>query len=149
MAEEKKRRVSVSIQVEASAERALAAFLEVEQIKQWWGAARGLVEPRRGGVWPAAWGEPGQSYRFAVSGVVKSLKPAARLRLDPVVYFNHERGIFGPMRLTLMVKERDGRTRVRATQEGGGDGPEWEWFYETLKPGWKESLANLKRFLEK
>ncbi len=51
-----RRKVTRSVHIQASPERVLRAFLDVEQMKQWWGATRGLVEERRGGVWALAWG---------------------------------------------------------------------------------------------
>ncbi|MFB3126926.1 MAG: SRPBCC domain-containing protein, partial [Candidatus Acidiferrales bacterium] len=50
------RKVSTSIQVSASAERALRAFLDPELMKRWWGVERALVEERKGGPWALAWG---------------------------------------------------------------------------------------------
>lgn len=142
------RRVSRSIQIQASAARVLEAFLEPKLLEQWWGVARARVEPRRGGVWAAAWGEPGQGYRYVVSGVVKSLKPARRLKLEPLIYFNWERPVLGPMRLTISVREKDGRTRVSVRQDGYGEGPDWDWYYDAVVKGWKDTLSNLKEFLE-
>jgi len=142
------RRVNRSTTIQASAARVLEAFLDAELMKQWWGATRALVEPRKGGIWAAAWGEPGQGYRYVVSGVVKSLKPAKRLKLDPLVYFNWERPVLGPMRLGISVREKDGLTRVSVRQDGYGDGPDWDWYYEAVVKGWRDALANLKEFLE-
>jgi uncharacterized protein YndB with AHSA1/START domain len=142
------RRVSRSTTIRASAARVLEAFLDPELMKQWWGATRARVEPRRGGIWAAAWGEPGQGYRYVVSGVVKSLKPAKRLTLDPLVYFNFERPVLGPMRLLVSLRERGGLTHVAVRQEGYGEGPDWDWYYQAVVKGWKDALANLKEFLE-
>lgn len=142
------RKVGRSIRIQATPEQALRAFLDVEQMKQWWGVAKGLVEERKGGVYSLAWGEPGQGYKYVVAGVVKSYQPGKWLRLEPLVYFNHERPVLGPMRLRISVREKDGRTRVSVRQEGYGEGPDWDWYYEAVIRGWKDTLANLKAFLE-
>ena len=106
------------------------------------------MEPRKGGIGARAWGEPGQGYRYVVSGVVKSLKPAKRLKLDPLVYFNWERPVLGPMRLRIPGRGKEGLTRVSVRQDGYGDGPDWDWYYEAVVKGWRDALANLKEFLE-
>ncbi|HLE82417.1 MAG TPA: SRPBCC domain-containing protein, partial [Dehalococcoidia bacterium] len=66
----------------------------------------------------------------------------------PLVYFNPERAPLGPMRLTILVREKDGRTRVSVRQEGFREGPDWDWYFEAVAGSWKEALGNLKRFLE-
>lgn len=148
MAERSSRKVSRSVQIQASPERVLRAFLDTEQMKQWWGATRGLVEERKGGVWALAWGEPGQGYKYVVSGVLKSFQPGKRIRLEPLVYFHSERPPLGPMRLGISVKEKEGKTRVSVRQDGFGEGPDWDWYYQAVVQGWKETLSNLKQFLE-
>lgn len=143
------RKVSRSVQIQASEERVWRAFLEPEQMKQWWGAARGLVEERKGGVWAVAWGDSEQGYKNVVSGVLKSFQPNKRLRIEPLVYFNPERPVLGPMRLSLSVKEKEGRTRVSVRQDHYGEGPDWDWYYAAVVKGWKDTLGNLKQFLER
>lgn len=146
--ETRPRRLRASVQIEASAERVLQAFLDPEQLKQWWGATRGLVEPRRGGTWALAWGNSAQGYQFVLSGVIRFLHPARRLRIEHLVYFNAERPILGPIRLSVLLREKDGLTRLTVRQEAFGEGPDWEWYYEVVGQGWKDALGNLKRFLE-
>ncbi|HKZ53215.1 MAG TPA: SRPBCC domain-containing protein [Candidatus Acidoferrales bacterium] len=148
MPELKARKVSRSVQVQVGAERALQAFLESGQVQEWWGASQALIEARKGGVWTLAWTGPGQGYNYVVSGVVKSLLPGRRARIEPLVYFNPERAPLGPMRLTILVREKDGRTRVSVRQEGFREGPDWDWYFEAVAGSWKEALGNLKRFLE-
>lgn len=143
------RKVSRSVQIQASAERVWRAFLEPEQMKQWWGAARGLVEEHKGGVWAVAWGDSEQGYKNVVSGVLKSFQPNKRLRIEPLVYFNPERPVLGPMRLSISVKEKEGRTRVSVRQDHYGEGPDWDWYYDAVVKGWKDTLGNLKQFLER
>ena len=143
------RKVSRSVQIQASAERVWRAFLDPEQMKQWWGAARGLVEERKGGVWALAWGDAEQGYKNVVSGVLKSFLPHKRLRIQSLVYFNPERPVLGPMRLSISLKEKEGRTRVSVRQDHYGEGLDWDWYYDAVVKGWKDTLGNLKQFLER
>ncbi len=131
------RKVSTSIQVSAGAERALRAFLDPELMKQWWGVERALVEERKGGPWALAWGASEHGYHYVVSGIIKSLLPGKRLRIDSLVYFSPDFPVLGPMRLFVNVR-----------QDGYGQGPDWDRYYQAVVKGWKEALRNLKAFLE-
>ena len=148
MAGRKARQVRSQVSVSASAGKVWAALLDLEQIKQWWGASEGVIERRKGGAWALAWGGEGQGYRYVVSGVIRSLAPARRLRIEPLVYFNAEHPAPGPMRMSLSLKEKDGWTRVIVRQEPLGDASNWEQYCEGATESWKETLSNLKRFLE-
>lgn len=76
----KPRRVSKSIQIWTTPEKAFAAFVDLEKLKQWWGASTGLIEPKKGGVYALAWGQGEQGFAYVGSGVIKSLAPGKRLR---------------------------------------------------------------------
>lgn len=149
MAEEKSgRKVSKTIQIAASAERVWRCLVQVEAMQQWWGVDRGLVEERRGGPWALAWEASPQGFRYLMAGVIKSIQPGKRLRIEPLIYFNPERPILGPMRLTVNVREQNGKTRVAVRQDGYGEGPDWDWYYQAVVQGWKDTLARLKQYAE-
>ena len=102
-----------------------------------------------GGLWALAWGDEGQGYRYVLSGVIRVIRPGLRLRIEPVVYFNPERAPLGPMRVSFSLREKDGVTRITVRQEATGEGPDWEWYFGVVKQGWKDTLSNLKNYLEK
>lgn len=95
-----------------------------------------------------AWAESEHGYQYVVTGVLQVLHPAKRLRLERLVYFSPQRAPLGPMRLSISVREKDGRSRVTVRQDGYGEGPEWDWYYDAVVKGWKDTLGNLKRYLE-
>lgn len=141
--------IHAQVHIRVPAEKVWAALVQPERIQQWWGTSRGLVEPRKGGLWALAWGDQGQGYRYVLNGVIRVIKPAARLLVDPLVYFNSERPPLGPMRVSFSLAEKKGVTRITAHHEATGEGPDWEWYFGTVKQGWKASLSNLKNYLEK
>ena len=142
------RKVSRSIQIYATPSRVFQAFLDAEQLKQWWGVSTALIEPRKGGVYALGWSEAGQGFDYVGCGVIKSYAPNKRLRIDSMVYFGPGHPPLGPMRLTVNLLEREDRTRVAVRQEGFGTGPVWDQYYEAVSQGWKGALKNLKTFLE-
>ncbi len=109
---------------------------------------RELLKNRKGGPWALAWGASEHGYHYVVSGIIKSLLPGKRLRIDSLVYFSPDFPVLGPMRLFVNVREKDGRTRVSVRQDGYGQGPDWDRYYQAVVKGWKEALRNLKAFLE-
>ena len=142
------RKVSRSIQIRTTPEKALEAFLVLDALSKWWGASTGLIQAQKGGVYALAWKATEEGFAYLGSGVIKSYRPGKRLRIDSMVYFGVGYPPLGPMRLTINVRERDGRTRVSVRQEGFGNGPDWDRYYDAVSQGWKESLKNLKIFLE-
>ena len=149
MSGEKPRPVRSQVRIQASAEKVWAALVEPEQIKQWWGTRHGLVEPHKGGSWALAWGEEGQGYRFVLCGVIRGIQPMKRLRIEPLVYFNAEHPVPGPMRLSFSLTPKEGLTRLVIRLDPRGDERGWAEYREGASKGWQEALANLKRFLEK
>lgn len=148
MADVKPRPVRSQVHIRAGAEKVWAALVEPEQIRQWWGASREVVEPRKGGAWALAWGGEGQGYRFVLCGVIRSLQPAKRLRIEPLVYFNAGHPVPGPMRLSFSLAFKKDVTRLIVRLEPREDEPGWAEYREGATKGWQEALANLKRFLE-
>ncbi|HAV24489.1 MAG TPA: hypothetical protein DCX46_13580 [Bacteroidetes bacterium] len=142
------RSVSSSIEVSAHPFRALHAFVDLDMMRSWWRVERGLVQPRAGGVWALAWERTDAGFRYFESGIVKVYTPGAELVVDNVVYFNPEHPVFGPMRLRVLVRASDGGSVIHVTQDGYGDGAEWDWYYEAVRQAWPATLGLLKQWLE-
>jgi len=148
MAAKKPDQVRAQVTVRATAERVWTALLEPEQIQQWWGASEAVIEPRKGGAWAMAWRGAGQGYRSVAAGVIRSLKPARRLRIEPLVCFSTDSQLPGPMRMSISIAEKGGLTRVIVRQEPIGDAPQWESYAEEAVAAWRQTLGDLKRLLE-
>lgn len=143
------RRVGTSIEVAASRERALEAFLNHNDLAQWWGVAKSLIDPKPQGLWALAW-EPGEKgYRYVTAGVIGMFDPPERIIIDQLAYFNPEFPILAPMRLGLGFDGDDTRTQISVVQTGYGTGPDWDRYYEAVVQGWPMALARLKEFLER
>ncbi len=147
MAAKKSHQLRAQVTVRATPARVWAALLQPEQIKQWWGPSEALIEPRKRGVWALAW-SGGQGYRYVVCGVIRSIAPEKRLRIEPLVCFSTDSQLRGPLRMSISIAEKAGLTRVIVRQESLGEAPGWERYCEEAAKGWKDTLANLKRFLE-
>ena len=148
MGENKAGQLRSQVRIHASIGKVWAALTDLEQVRHWWGASTGVIEPRKGGAWALAWSGEAQSFRHVLSGVVRSVTAEKRLRIEPLVYFNAEHAAPRLMRMSISLGEKDGFTRVIVRQEPLKETPDWELYCEAASKGWKETLANLKRFLE-
>ena len=142
------RLAEASATISAPSQRVLEQFLNVPAMCEWWGAARGLVDPKIGGVWAMAWEPSPQGYRHVATGIVTELLPAARLVLESFLYFHPERPVFGPMRVEILAEGLEMGTLLRVRQEGFGDGEDWDWYYDVVVKGWPATLEAVKRSLE-
>ena len=142
------RKISRSTQIEASLDRVFLALTDVGSMQKWWNVSRGLIEPRKGGVWALAWERSDTGYRSVSSGVIKSFAANKRIRIEPLVFFSPERPVIGPTRLSFGLSEKQGKTKLTVRQDGIGEGADWDWYFDSCSKGWKETLSNLKQHLE-
>jgi Activator of Hsp90 ATPase homolog 1-like protein len=123
----------------------LQQFLAVEAMQRWWGVARGLVEPRIGGVWALGWDVSPQGYRYVTTGIIAAYRPEKELRIDQLVYFNPDRSVLGPMRLKFEVVPEQQGCRLKVSQDGYLTGGDWDWYYDAVSQGWPMALELLRR----
>ena len=88
MPRKKNHQLRVQLSLRAAPDRVWAALVEVEQIKKWWGAVQGRIELRKGGVWALAWSGGKRGFDHVLSGLIRSLQPKKRVRIEPLAYFN-------------------------------------------------------------
>jgi activator of Hsp90 ATPase-like protein len=137
--------ITSSVWLPLSPSATLQQFLAVEAMQRWWGVARGLVEPRIGGVWALGWDLSSQGYRYVTTGIIAAYQPKKELRIDQLVYFSPERAILGPMRLKLEVVPELQGCRLKVSQDGYLSGGDWDWYYDAVSQGWPIALELLRR----
>lgn len=143
------RTVEAEIDLHVTARRALAAFLDPTDLRGWWGVERALVEPQVDGLYALAWGITADGFRYASTGIVDEYAPHRILRITRYTYFNPERPILGPMRLTMSIEPRgEEECRLHVAQDGYRQGADWDWYYEAVKGAWPMALNGLRKYLE-
>lgn len=143
------RSVKSSIEISTPPDRVLRAFVDVDMAKEWWGVDRGLIEPKPGGVWALAWERSDAGYKYSGTGIISSYIPGKELVIEKMVYFNPDRPLLGPMRVRHTVSTMGDVTTLTVIQDGYGEGPDWDWYYEAVVQGWPAALKLLKEYLEK
>jgi uncharacterized protein YndB with AHSA1/START domain len=137
------------VRIDAPPARVWAGLVEPKQVREWWGATQGIVEPRKGGAWGLAWVQPGQGYRYVLAGVIRVWRPEKRLVVEPLVYFNAEHPVPGPMRLALSLTAKAGFTRLVVRLQPRGEEAGWEQYRAAAQAAWRNAMENLKNYLEK
>jgi activator of Hsp90 ATPase-like protein len=143
------RNVEVTIDINCSARNVFNAFVDENQLKEWWQVERSLIEAKQGGIYSLAWNVTEQGFQFISTGLITIFNPGQELLIDHFVYFNPEKSILGPTYLSVKLEDATSFTKLKLVQGGYQRGKDWDWFYEAVKNTWPIVLAELKNFLEK
>lgn len=143
------RSVTASLEIKASPERILEAFLNQPDLNGWWGVERSLVDKKPGGLYTLAWGVTEYGSKYVSSGIIKKYEPHEQLLIGDFVYINPEKPILGPLELNVRVELIDTNiSRVHVKQGEYPYGGDWDWYYEAVVVGWPSALELLKKYLE-
>lgn len=143
------RAVQAEAHVAAPPQQVLQAFVDVDAMRRWWGAASGRVDAQEGGAWHVAWGrgasgQEGQS----LHGYVSAFEPWKRLVVGGVTRLDHGASVLGPTVLEIHVERVGQGARVHVRESGFLDGSAWDAAYEAAITGWPDALQRLKHSLE-
>lgn len=142
------KKVEASIEVEASPQQAMDAFILPEHLKGWWGVERSFIEVKAGGLYSLAWQISDAGIKYISTGVIKEYQPKSKLVIEKWVYFNPERPILGPLELSFVVEPIGKNSKISVCQAGYQEGEHWQWYYEAVVEAWPAVLKQLKKYLE-
>ncbi len=118
-------------------------------IRQWWGAARAIVLPEKGGIWSATWGDSEDDPDYVTMATIREFEPPRRMVLGDYRY----RARSGPLPFRadfvtefLVAPHPEGST-LRVCQDGFPAGPEADEFYSACGDGWRNTFTGIRRFL--
>jgi uncharacterized protein YndB with AHSA1/START domain len=139
------RDVVTTIEISASPERVLRAFLDEDDLASWWKVSRSLVEERRGGTWAVAWDRYGNEQSSHVwTGVIREVGPR-RLIIGEMVLVEPDRALFAPLQLELETEPAENGCVLRIVHRGYQSGDaDWEWAHEAVVAGWEHAAADLR-----
>lgn len=142
------RYVQANVVMPMTPEEVMDAFIVQRHLKAWWQVSRSHIELRPGGVYTLVWQRDSSCLNYVSTGIVKEYLPGCQLVIEKMMYVNPERGIFGPMELSVMVTpEEDHTTTLTVVQSGYQDGTDWDWYYEAVKKAWPAALEQARDYL--
>jgi uncharacterized protein YndB with AHSA1/START domain len=142
------RKVEVNATIHAAPPAIINAFIDPEKLRAWWQVDRALIVDKPGGLYTLAWGITDKGFGYVSSGLINQYDPESMLVIENLVYMNPEKPLLGPMTLTVKATgSRDG-AELYLCQDGYGEGPHWDWYYEAVKHAWPVVIQSLKAYLE-
>ena len=142
------RAVEAKCQIDAAPNMVLPEFVNVESMKKWWGADRGFIEAKEGGVWFVAWTDLESGFKYVSSGIVSKYDPNQIVEISNFVNLNPDYPVFGPMTLTFTAKAVDGGCELQVRQSGYQEGEAWDWYHDAVTEAWPEVLKTFKTYVE-
>jgi uncharacterized protein YndB with AHSA1/START domain len=118
-------------------------------IRGWWGAARAIVLPQRGGIWAAAWGDSEDDPDYITAATIREFDPPRRLVLVDFRYYAKS----GPLPFVadfvteFAVESRPEGALLRVDQDGFPPSPQADAFYAACGEGWTNTFAGIRRYL--
>lgn len=136
--------VKESISLPVDPNKALNMFLDLKEMRSWWGVERGFIDPKPGGCWTVAWEISEKGFGYVSTGVIKEIQLGKNIVIENLVYLNPAKSILGPMTLDIKVEEAKENTILTVEQSGYGEGDDWFWYYNAVVEGWPHALKLLR-----
>jgi uncharacterized protein YndB with AHSA1/START domain len=119
-------------------------------IRGWWGASRAIVDPKKGGIWTAAWGGEDDPDYISTATLVE-FDPPRRLAMKYGEYYAKTGPLpfkFADDALTTFTVEPDAKgCTLRVEQTGFPCDPAADDFYAACETGWKNTFEGIRRYL--
>jgi uncharacterized protein YndB with AHSA1/START domain len=143
-----------SLRIEAPPAPVLDAFFDPDALAVWWQVKRSLCVARPLGSYAIEW-EP-TTWRDDVlgrlggtlRGTVIEFNPGRNFFIADVHWLPPDGQPLGPMALEATCVADGAGTVLHLKQSGWDDSPRWTRYYDVIKSGLTDALANLKQYLE-
>ena len=132
----------------AGPEAVIEAFIEGDQLADWWQVTRSLVTAEKDGVWSIAWDDwPPDGTHHSWSGSIIEIS-SDRLVIGRMVMNEPDMPLLGPMQLEISAVASDGGSSVTVTHSGYGYGGHWDTMYELVVQGWDHVLGDMQNWFD-
>ena len=136
------------VNIASDPQTCMKAFTDPGMLKAWWGVEKSLINTYPGGLYTLGWDVSESGFRYVVSGIVKAYTEGALLEIENYIYMHPNVSILGPMGLKIEAGSIPEGTHLQVIQSGYQEGPEWEWYRESVEEAWPQVLTYLKKYLE-
>lgn len=128
------------------------SLITPSRINDWWKTSTAIVNPKKGGIWMAAWGEDIDAPDYVTSAVLSEFEPGKRLVMSNFDYMSKS----GPLpfeaefETSFSITGLSGtETELTVIQTGFPEEKTADEFYAGCLRGWADTLASLKIHLQK
>jgi uncharacterized protein YndB with AHSA1/START domain len=142
------KKVEVNLSINTTPEKVIQAFTDPNQLNEWWGVEKSLIQKKIGGLYTLAWSITEKGMGYVSSGIIRKYDPAGVLVITDFIYLNPDRPFLGPMMLTVRAQKGNDSTDVYLCQDGYQGGAHWDWYYQAVKEAWPIVVQGLKNYLE-
>ena len=145
-----KRSILSEIRINAKPEEIIAALIDSDKLKEWWGVDSALIEKKDGGIYTITWMRTTEGVKFVSSGRIRLYNRLSHLYLEDMIYINSERQvILGPFTIKYDVEKRSEYCILKVNQNGIAKDRDLDWYYNAVVDGWPQALMMLKIYIEK
>ena len=145
-----KRSVLSEIRIRAKSEEIIAALIDSDKLKEWWGIDSAFIEKKDGGLYTTTWMRTTEGIKFISSGRIRLYNRLSHLYLEDMIYINSERQvILGPFTIKYDIEQESDYCILKVKQNNIAKDPDLDWYYKAVMDGWPQALMMLKIYLEK
>lgn len=149
--------VERTVIIQAPPERVLKAFVDAQDLAEWWGVVRSVTVPRPLGTYAVEWASTDHRDEIlghlggAFHGTVMEYRPGRELFIADAYWQPPEGDPIGPMALEVVCSTQGGAhvTKLIVRQRGEDDSLRWQRYFEVVASGWQRALAELKQYLDR
>jgi uncharacterized protein YndB with AHSA1/START domain len=138
------------IELAATPETVFQLLITPSAIRQWWQASRAIVDPRKGGVWGAAWGSSEDDPDYTGFYRIGTFDPPRRMIFSESTYYAKS----GPLPfqadfvVEFLIRPSTKGCVLQVTQDGFPADSVADDFYNACEIGWKNTFEGIRKYLE-
>ena len=119
-------------------------------IRQWWGAARVIVNPHAGGTWTAAWGQSEDDPDYITTATISAIEAPRCLKLSDFDYFS--KGGNPPFDMSgitteFILEQTAQGCALTVIQDGFPDDHAADDYFSACAQGWDDTLQSMSKFV--
>jgi len=145
------RKIKKEIRINENGSKAFNALITPSLIKEWWGASQVIIVPDENGVFALSWGENIDKPEYVSAAKISEFKPHVKLTLSDYTYLadNEYLPFKAKFKVKFNIECQEKYCILRLEHSGFPNSSEANQFYADSEQGWEDSLASLKKLVEK
>jgi len=144
------RSITEKIEIKADSSTVFEALIMPSAIQKYWGVNAAIIIPEQGGFISMTWGEDVDQPIYVTLSRIVDIESPNKLVLKYENYKGMDRPLsfIADIMVEYKVTAQEGLTRLTVQQTGIPDDSIADEYYEGCIKGWRDTLGNIKRYLE-